>query len=678
MADLVNTGMSSGATVTYTITSNPAVAPTGQLTAPSTGTAVDSQVALAVAPTDEGTSTKCPNCGTECDSSQELADHMGSCHGAAPMSAADEAMTVLEAEAAAVENECVECLEELATEDLDMHLPGDTPIPPSEEPDQTVRIDPSNPGRFRSTMVVEGERTADNRMIASGATKWRTPPLPVMLMTKTAEGHDGAEVCAVIESITRDGDKIISEGRFDTSPTGCEAARLVANKVLTGVSIDGGDVEGELIVEAEDDQGIPTKVLAQMTAITILGFTICPFQAISSAGIEWIAPTEAELSADDTTFAASAARNLPIGPRDRAWDASAADARVRSWAGAEEAPNSKYGQAFFWKDGDGTQYGDFHLGFADVIDGKLTAIPRGIFAAANAVQGGRGASLPYATQVKPVIAAYYGKVAKAVDDPSIKAPWESALGDVVTAGSPIAFPGRMFENPKFITPTPIRIDPDGHVYGHAALWGSCHTGFPGTCVTPPRSLTDYSHFLTGSLPTEDGHQQPVGTISLSTTHANHSLGAREASLHYDHTGTSAAFVNVGEDDHGIWVSGVLKPGISDETATELAASSLSGDWRRIGRGLELVALLAVNVPGFPVAHTSNEVQTSLVAAGYGPQKRTKSLLAAELDARTEHDNQRFSNLEKDLARSMEMIERLNAQLAPIVRERLAARFIAEA
>jgi hypothetical protein len=29
------------------------------------------------------------------------------------------------------------------------------------------------------------------------------------------------------------------------------------------------------------------------------------------------------------------------------------------------------------------------------------------------------------------------------------------------------------------------------------------------------------------------------------------------------------------------------------------ASDVSGDWRRIGSGLELVAVLAVNVPGFP-------------------------------------------------------------------------------
>src|SRR5690606_24927528 len=72
------------------------------------------------------------------------------------------------------------------------------------------------------------------------------------------------------------------------------------------------------------------------------------------------------------------------------------------------------------------------------------------------------------------------------------------------------------------------------------------------------------------------------------------------------------------DAHGIWVAGLLRPGLSDEQVTALQASALSGDWRRTAHGLEMVAALAVPVPGFPILslHASaDEGQVSLVAAG---------------------------------------------------------------
>lgn len=55
----------------------------------------------------------------------------------------------------------------------------------------------------------------------------------------------------------------------------------------------------------------------------------------------------------------------------------------------------------------------------------------------------------------------------------------------------------------------------------------------------------------------------------------------------------------------------------------LRGASLSGDWRNIGGALELVGMLAVNVPGFPVPRADMEltaagdVPLALVAAGTG-------------------------------------------------------------
>jgi HK97 family phage prohead protease len=92
-----------------------------------------------------------------------------------------------------------------------------------------------------------------------------------------------------------------------------------------------------------------------------------------------------------TTF-----KNLPLADRDREWDASAAKARVREWAGADEGLDTsevqnKYKQCFFWYDeGNPEVFASYKLPFTDVIDGRLVAVPRGIFAAAAAMQGARG------------------------------------------------------------------------------------------------------------------------------------------------------------------------------------------------------------------------------------------------------------------------------------------------
>lgn len=87
--------------------------------------------------------------------------------------------------------------------------------------------------------------------------------------------------------------------------------------------------------------------------------------------------------------------------------------------------------------------------------------------------------------------------------------------------------------------------------------------------------------------------------------------------HYDNTGTCFALVRVGEDKHGIWFSGVAAPGASHDDIAKGIAAPLSGDWRDFGQGLELVAALAVNTPGFNVRGATDEQDRpiGLVASG---------------------------------------------------------------
>lgn len=169
---------------------------------------------------------------------------------------------------------------------------------------------------------------------------------------------------------------------------------------------------------------------------------------------------------------------------------------------------------------------------------------------------------------------------------------------LVAAGGPLHPPFGWFGDPKLPGPSPLSCTDDGHLSGHLAIHDQCHIGYPG-CVTPPRSATDYAIFHHGELATAEGKRVAVGQVTLTGGHAERELSVSEARAHYDDTRSAVADVTVGEDRYGIWVNGALRPGISPATVRALLASEVSGDWRMHGGNLELVAICAVNVPGFP-------------------------------------------------------------------------------
>jgi len=113
--------------------------------------------------------------------------------------------------------------------------------------------------------------------------------------------------------------------------------------------------------------------------------------------------------------------DLPIADRSRRWNGDAAEKRVRRWANAEDGPNARYRKAHLWYDSANKDNFTGHkLLFADVIDGRLTAVPRAIIAAAGIVDGARGGldvpdgDLP---RLRRHLARYYSKMG---DTP----PWE--------------------------------------------------------------------------------------------------------------------------------------------------------------------------------------------------------------------------------------------------------------
>jgi hypothetical protein len=120
-------------------------------------------------------------------------------------------------------------------------------------------------------------------------------------------------------------------------------------------------------------------------------------------------------------MAVTAFQDLLLADRDREWDGTAAEKRVRAWADADDEPNEKYRDAHVWYDAENRDnFTAYKLLIADVVNGKLEAVPRGVMAAGNVMQGGRGGvDLPAndIDRVKSHLAKYYAKMAET-------APWD--------------------------------------------------------------------------------------------------------------------------------------------------------------------------------------------------------------------------------------------------------------
>jgi hypothetical protein len=208
--------------------------------------------------------------------------------------------------------------------------------------------------------------------------------------------------------------------------------------------------------------------------------------------------------------------------------------------------------------------------------------------------------------------------------------------------------------------SPTHIEPaDEHglhrVYGHVAGWKECHTGYEGKCVNPPASAHDYAYFHTGEIVTASGEVIACGKLTFNTGHPDDMhASAQAAARHYDDTGSVAAFVRCGEDQHGIWFSGVMHPDLNDIELATIRACGPSGDWRSLGGNLEQIGVLIVPTQGFVSPRL-------LVADG-----RCKTLVAAGAEPVTMPDD------EQGLALRMSDMEDLIAPLIPSIADAILA------
>jgi hypothetical protein len=524
--------------------------------------------------------------------------------------------------------------------------------------------------RFRGLFEPWEKLTGDRRAFKSGALSNRDTPLPLMIRS-TSGGHEGAETIGMIEKIeTGPGGRWYSGSFLD--PAVIPAVKKAIYLAKKGLSRPSLDLDRSFTVEPRDwEDG---KKAAYFTNGRVIGATLVPMPAFEDITFDIDDDEDGALVASIMTeFATTAAwDSLPIAPREMKFDADDAVKRIAAWAGigTSKPDTERYASMFLWRGGNQTgttlAQEDFRLPIGDIgQDGQAYLVYHAIYAAAALLSGGHGGlpNIPDSDKqhIMGVINQIYPKMAQHFNDPRMQSPFaggdggqqmsqpaeefsvervESApeglevgggavdgeaardgelpLGEIpnqqVTFATATAPSASDFANPNLKRATPLTVI-GNRVFGHLGKWGECHLGIGDKCVMLPHSQTDYSLFKVGSVQLDDGNTVRVGKITVGTGHAHPRFGIVPSREHYDNSGWCAAVVNVGEDQFGVWVSGVL---VDESKKAELLRSPLSGDWRRYNGNLELVAALAVNSPGFPVFAQEEGEEFSLVAAGVLP------------------------------------------------------------
>ena len=483
---------------------------------------------------------------------------------------------------------------------------------------------------WEGVLAVEGVETGDGRMFAENSITWETPPLA--LRWNIEDSHGGQPTTKAvnvgrIDAVWRDPEQptiIRGAGVFDDGgANGAEALRLVKSKFLKGISVDPDSIgqEDVELVFPQDAGGEMDELTMLFAEPELTIFHAGRLRAATLVDIPAFVEAKVWLVDPSTVPQAVTASSHFGSLSDRPWNGASVEGRISAqmtptgiraaYAHTDRNGDSKVAARFLHHEI--TDGGD--IGFAN-----LTACSSGI----RVINSGRAG-----TMTEPDRRAAYEHMAQHLRVAGITpAPYVSGETLVAALESLEGPPAEWFTTPEPDAYRSLTVTDEvtaagwRRVFGHGAQWNTCHTSFGDACVRPPREPNgDHAYFRLGEVVCADGSRIAVGNITLGTGHAStRGITPTQAVEHYDNTGTIAAMVASSEGQHGIWLTGAIPPWVSAERVAVLqAAGQVSGDWRRIGGSMRLVAFLAVNHPGFPVPRLTTFVskgkQLSLVAAG---------------------------------------------------------------
>lgn len=303
---------------------------------------------------------------------------------------------------------------------------------------------------------------------------------------------------------------------------------------------------------------------------------------------------------DDMVASVTGAVDLPVASRELEWDGDAATGRVFEWA---DGDTGKLSQAYAYRDdeADPATKAAYKLGYADVIDGRLTIVPRGVFAAEAAVNGARGGVDIPADQLAGVkerlasVRAHVDEVTGEDDMSDMQASAWAALADLP------AMPAAWFREPtaEELPPGGAGVNySGGRIFGWVAQADEPHAGYAKRVVINDLGRIDTTHFLRQRFTLDDGSSVKAGAFTMNAGHHRDGAECETSACQFDDTRTVAGIVTVGMNERGMWFSGAAAPWLSEWDRSVFMATQPSYHLKRGPRGdWQLRAVLAVPVPG---------------------------------------------------------------------------------
>ena len=263
-------------------------------------------------------------------------------------------------------------------------------------------------GTFSAYCSTFGNRDRVNDVVMKGAFLRTIPPFlndGVILLSHMTEEPIGKPIEAHEDDIG-----LFIKGRIIDTGLGQDVLKLMRNKVMKFMSI------GYTVTKEHWQGGIRYIDEANLYEASIVAFPANPLAIVKDVK-------------SITSF-----QVLPIGDRKRAWSASSADTRVRAWVSDKDpsdwSPGDwvKYRRAFVMYDNsDLASLGSYKLPIADIVNDRLTVIPKAVFSAAAALQGARNPIHEFESGdiegAKNHLAHYYAEMARLFKDDNLVAPW---------------------------------------------------------------------------------------------------------------------------------------------------------------------------------------------------------------------------------------------------------------
>jgi 8-oxo-dGTP pyrophosphatase MutT (NUDIX family) len=540
----------------------------------------------------------------------------------------------------------------------------------TEEPTLTLADIAVHAIPIHGVIAPEEAESGDGRGFAAGAMTSRPNRLPFMWQERQTSGHDSASVVGSVDRMMRKDGLIHWEGSLmGGGPAAGDFAELLAFFGRFGVSVDGD--KGSIDTSRSESEG-----MLWFDAVRAAGLTAVSIPAFHEAYVAFGPHPEMPHAEDGSlgeeaalTASLTAAGDLVVFDRGPGWVTNPKETkRIHDYW-------TKKGEPGYAKIRWGTP-GDFTRA-KKLIGEKIAAnspedmrylnqiIAQWHYDALGYWPGelGKPGNAPDTPENRRRAATHAGleEALARVDRESIETSedgWEAVLVSSATSVRP---PLDYFHYPEITTALTIE-EPDENgfrrTYGYAAKWGVCHIGFDGRCVEPPRSFSDdYPAFHLGTTRTAAGKIH-TGVLTYGVDHRDAETILRETpeQSYFDNINNAWAAVRVGEDETGIWFSGVVLPDVPEEHLVKIEASGqVSGEWKHGA----MRACLTVNVPGYPIARPSasydeNGNVLALAASAFGgfddapcnptPAERIAALAAIEAEARMDSARAKWATM----------------------------------